>query len=220
MKNFLVVILVMLSSSGFGQLSVTAGASMLVPFKQDVNPYGGFHIGLEMPRDDQTSLYGRFTHHFSQKSQDVFDLYAAPIDVTSNLPYAIVGVNPSMNYSMIEGGMRYYLGNGFDYGWAGYGGTNLMLILNKVKGNYSNYDDAIYKLDDVSRVDGSIFGLGAGLGGGIKYSDAKLGTFYFDLNLNYVIFAIPSSTSVSGSLYSPLIFNFNLGYRRDILWNK
>ena len=220
MKNILVIFVVMLSSSGFGQVSFTGGASMLIPFKQGVSPYGGFHLGLEIPRDDQTTLYGRFTHHFSQKSQEEYSLYAAPIDFTSNLPYALVSVNPSMNYNMIEGGMRYYIGNGFDFGWAGYGGSNLMLILNKVKGNYGNYDESLYKLDDVSRVDGSIFGVGAGLGGGVKYSDARLGTFYFDLNLNYAIFAIPSSNYVSDALYSPLIFNFNLGYRRDILWNR
>jgi len=219
MKNFLIVILVMLSGSGFGQVSITAGASMLVPFKQGVSPYGGFHIGLEIPRDDQTTLYGRFTHHFSQKSQNTYFLQALPIDVNL-FSYPQVSVDPSMNYNMIEGGMRYYLGNGFDFGWAGYGGTNLMLILNKVKGNYGDYDESIYRLDDASRVDGSIFGLGAGLGGGVKYSDARLGTFYFDLNLNYVIFNIPSSINVYPNLYSPLIFNFNLGYRRDILWNR
>ena len=220
MKNIIVIILVLLSSSAFGQLSLNAGTSMLVPFKQGVKPYGGFHLGLEIPRDDQMSIYGRFTHHFSQKSQDTYNFYAAPIDPNSFLPYEEVTANPSMNYTMLEGGARYYIGNGFDFGWAGYGGSNLMLIFNKVKGNYSDYDESVFQLDEFSRVDGSIFGVGAGLGGGVKYSDARLGTFYFDLNLNYVIFAIPSSSNISSSLYSPLIFNFNLGYRRDILWNR
>lgn len=220
MKKLVFILVMLISGISFSQVGISAGASMLAPVKLGVHPYGGFHIGVEIPRDDQLSLYGRFTHHFKQHSDFTGSIYVTPIDPIANPIYPNVSYTPSMNYNMIEGGMRYYLGDGFDYGWAAYGGTNLMLIINRVKANYEAFDEAKYQLDINSRVDGTIFNLGAGLGGGVKYSDARLGTFYFDLNLNYVIFAYPSSANVNSSLYSPLIFNFNLGYRRDIIWNR
>ena len=218
MKNIIVIIIIAMSSFGNAQVGISAGTSMLLPFKQGVKPYAGFHIGVEIPRDDQMSIYGRYTHHFSQNTPFTYSLFATPININDGLQYISVEANPSMNYNMLEGGARYYLGDGFDYGWAGYGGTNVMLILNKVKGNYGDFDDALYQIELAQRVDGSLFCLGAGLGGGVKYSDARIGTFYFDLNLNYIIFAYPSSSNMNTSLFSPLIFNFNLGYRRDFNW--
>ena len=218
MKNIIVIIIIALSSFGNAQVGISAGTSMLLPFKQGVKPYAGFHLGVEIPRDDQMSIYGRYTHHFSQEASFTYNLFATPININDGLPFISVESIPSMNYNLLEGGARYYLGDGFDYGWAGYGGTNVMLILNKVRGNYEDFDESLYQIDLAQRLDGSIFGLGAGLGGGVEYSDARIGTFYFDLNLNYIVFAYPSSANIYTSLYSPLIFNFNLGYRRDFNW--
>ncbi len=71
---------------------------------------------------------------------------------------------------------------------------------------------------DITDLNGSIFSLGVGLGGGIKYSTARFGTFYLDLDVAYMIFGQGSQTNVYGRMYNPLIFNFNLGWRKDLIW--
>lgn len=222
MKGLLLFITFLLGVFASGQISISAGGSMLKGFSPD-SPYGGFHFGLEFPRDDAISIYGRFTHHFKQNASDSLPSIVYAKDAFSpnptTFPSAItVNALPSMNYNIIEGGTRYYLGNGFDYGWAGYGGSMVMLIFNKVKAEYTPFDEALYEVDDSYRPEGSIFSLGFGLGGGVKYSTAISGTFYFDLSLAYMIFAQGSTNNVYGELYNPLLFNFNLGYRKDILW--
>ncbi len=223
MRNVLVALLVLIGSASFAQVSITVGPSMLSGFKRDVKPWGGFHVGIEVPRDDQVTIYGRFTHHFKQSVKDSLFanegyVWINPKDPTSGLFSQSIGALPSMNYNILEGGTRYYLGNGFDFGWAAFGGSNIMIIFSKVKGNYQSFDESAYKIDENSRIDGSIFGIGVGLGGGVKYTFPRLGTMYFDLNLNYLLFGQPSSPTITGQLYSPLIFNFNIGYRRDLIW--
>ena len=131
-----------------------------------------------------------------------------------------------MNYHIIEGGTRYYLGNGFDYGFSAYGGTNLMVLFNKVRLDYDPYDEVDYQIYNAQTYvgEGSYFSLGFGLGGGVKYTMAPYGTFYFDLNVNYLILGQPSSNEVNNTIFgyerliSPLLFNFNLGYRKDFMW--
>ena len=124
-----------------------------------------------------------------------------------------------MDYNILEGGTRYYLGNGFDYGFAAYGGSCIMLIFNSVKGKYDDFDENVYELDEFSRYNSTFFSLGFGLGGGVKYSTPRFGTFYFDLNLAYMIFAQSSKDQIPnqvGAMYNPLIFNFNIGWRKDL----
>lgn len=216
MKNSLLVLFVFLAGWCGAQVSINAGTSMLVGFTSP-GPWGGFHIGVEVPRDDAVSIYGRYTHHFKRYG-DSLAAYAVPIDPGSFLPTQSVMTAPSMNYNIIEGGTRYYLGNGFDYGFAAYGGSCLMLIFNTVKAKTEAFDESLYKLDESSRYEGSIFSLAFGLGGGVKYSTVRFGTYYLDLNLAYMIFGQPNNANIYGNLYNPLIFNFNLGWRKDILW--
>ncbi len=220
MKNSVVVLFLLIAGMAGAQVSINAGGSMLAGFSSP-GPWGGIHIGVEVPRDDAVSIYGRFTHHFRAKGDSV-DAFVNAIDINSlppGSPYTMsIGTSPTMDYNILEGGTRYYLGNGFDYGFAAYGGSCLMLIFNSVKAKYDGFDESLYQIDDTYRYDGSIFSLGFGLGGGVKYSAARFGTFYFDLNLAYMIFAQGSNDSIYAGLYNPLIFNFNLGYRRDILW--
>lgn len=234
MRVFLMVIVMFIASLVNGQISVNGGASMLYAFGNP-KPFGGFHIGLEVPRDDAVSIYGRYTHHFRQSANtpstafvqaSQFDGLGNPILPPGGLYSYAIEAYPRMNYNIIEGGTRYYLGNGFDYGFAAYGGSSIMLIFNSVKVEYDDFDTEYYELSQTENQDGTIFSIGFGLGGGVKYSFARLGTFYFDLNVDYMIFAQASNPSTWNAVYnkpaprewSPLIFNFNLGYRKDILW--
>ena len=183
-------------------------------------PWGGVHLGFEIPRDDAISLYGKATHYFFQRSTDTIAETATAIDLTT-IPFTQnVNAIPKMNYTVIEGGTRYYLGNGFDYGWAGYGGTKIMLVINKVNVDYDGFDESLYQLttSEDLRMDGSIFSIGAGLGGGVKYSSARFGTFYFDANVGYMLLGQSSSANVYGGQYASLLFDMNLGWRKDFGW--
>lgn len=185
--------------------------------------WGGLHIGLEIPRDDAISIYGRLAHHFARSGQDSLPFSAIANDVMTS-PYVITvnGVS-RMNYTTLEGGTRYYLGDGYDFGWAAYGGSNLMLIFNGVRNRYDEFDETLYTLSNTSGDRGSIFSLAFGLSGGLKYSFEEIGTLYFDMSLNYVIFGQASNEAAAqqfqqGGLYQPLLFTFNMGFRRDITW--
>lgn len=224
MKNLLAIFAIMFSLMGYSQISVMGGMNMLKTFSPE-RPYGGFHLGLEIPRDDAISIYGRYTHNFSQSGVNVitpqdYAIYIEPRDPNSTNYGQYIGATPKMNYHIIEGGTRYYLGNGFDYGFAAYGGSNIMVIFNKVKLDYDPYDEVNFQISDdyTYYSEGSIFSLGFGLGGGLKYTMAPYGTFYFDMNVNYLILGQPSDARVYGGMWRQLLFAFNLGYRKDFMW--
>ena len=217
MKKLLIIFMVGVFAQVNAQISVNAGASVLLGTVRDAGAWGGFHLGAELPTDDQTAYYLRFTHHFKNRLFIADEAFLTPID-PNDFNFPLIDRTTSMTYNLVEGGIRYYLGSGFDFGWAVYGGTNVMVIIATEKDNFEEFDEDIYVLDDAFRLDGSIYGLGAGLGGGVKYTQPRLGTFYFDMNLNYLLLGQSTTPPPSGVLFSPLIFNFNLGFRYDINW--
>lgn len=197
------------------QFGISGGMSVLKSFRVP-KPFFGFHVGGEIPRDDQLSFYGRLTYSFKQREQDSTStiLYNSTFTNSKQVNY----VN-AMNYVMIEGGNRYYIGNGYDADFGAYGGGNLMLIFNTVNREYGDYDKTQFQLPQNEMVKGSIFNLAVGLAGGVKYTFAGIGTAYFDAGLGYMIMSTasnPTAESVASTLYSPLIFNFALGFRKDL----
>ena len=225
MKKLLIVFILGVFAQVNAQISVNAGASVLLGTVRDAGAWGGFHLGAELPTDDQTAYYLRFTHHFKNRLFIADEAFLTPID-PNDFDYPFIGRTTSMTYNLVEGGIRYYLGSGFDFGWAVYGGTNFMIIISTVKDlGFEEFDEDVYVLDEnfTSSLsdeggDGSIYSLGAGLGGGVKYTQPRLGTFYFDMNLNYLLLTQTTTPQPTGFLFSQLIFNFNLGYRYDINW--
>ncbi len=217
MKKFLVLIAISLGSTSFAQVGISGGTNMLVGFGSQ-RTWGGLHVGLEIPRDDAVSIYGRISHYLARSAQDSISAFATTTDLTEVI--TVDGVS-RMNYTTIEGGTRYYLGDGYDFGWAAYGGSNLMLIFNGVRNRFEPFDETKYQIDENVGQRGTIFSLAFGLGGGLKYSMEQFGTMYFDMSVSYVIFGQASNATASqqfGQLYSPLLFTFNLGFRRDISW--
>lgn len=216
-----IIAVLLLSFVGFGQVSFNAGGSMLKQFSP-TKPWAGFHLGFEIPRDDEVSIYFRFTHLFANQDNDSADVYVTARDINALPPGSYIDLPikgmASMNYNILEGGTRYYLGNGYDFGWSAYGGSNMMLVFNKVKMEYEPYDEELYEVNTDYDYAGSIFGLGFGLLGGVKYSAVPYGTFYLDAGMNYIIFAQGSTPGVYGGLYNQLMFTVNIGYRKDILW--
>ena len=217
-KLLLITVVIIQVNITFAQFGISGGMSVLKSFTVPT-PYFGLHIGGELPKDDQLSFYGRATYYFKQMEDQVNQLYLFSTDPAA--PGVLINYQNSMNYTILEGGNRYYIGNGYDAGFGGYGGGNMMLIFNTVNRNYDygNVDQSKYPLPSTEIPKGSIFNLAVGLGGGIKYTAAALGTFYFDLSAAYMILSQASNPTAQGvvnTLYSPLIFNFSLGFRKDL----
>jgi hypothetical protein len=120
-----------------------------------------------------------------------------------------------MNYTIIEGGTRYYIGDGYDSGFGAYGGGNVSALFNTIKRTYGDYDQSLYQLNTTEVAKGSIFNVGFGLCGGVKNTFAGIGTLYFDAGFSYLILSIPSSNSISTNMYTPLLFTFNFGFRKE-----
>ncbi len=216
MRSCFLIIALLVVGNVSAQVSINAGSSTLKGFGTP-QWFTGFHVGVEVPRDEGMSFYGRFTHHFS-RTGDSLGVGAVAINTTTT-PYVVnVMSAPQMNYNIFEGGTRYYLGDGFDFGWAGYGGATFMVIYNKVKTTYSDFDDTKYKVDESNNRDGAIFAIGAGLQGGVKYSMPRVGTFYTDMSMGYMLLGQKSTVTTYDGLYSNLIFGINVGYRRDLFW--
>lgn len=216
MKNYLLIIAILIAGSVSAQVSFNAGSSTLKGFGTP-KWFTGFHLGVEVPRDDAMSFYGRFTHHFSRAGDSL--LVSAVAKETTTTPYVTNVMSISgMNYSIFEGGTRYYLGDGFDFGWAGYGGTSFMLIYNKVNTSYADFDEVNYQIDQSTARDGAIISIGAGLLGGVKYTVPRVGTFYSDFSVSYLFLGQVSNQTMYTGLYSSLFFGINIGYRRDLFW--
>ncbi|PHR17268.1 MAG: hypothetical protein COA38_20975 [Fluviicola sp.] len=216
MKNYILIIALLIAGSVSAQVSFNAGSSTLKGFGTP-KWFTGFHLGVEVPRDDAMSFYGRFTHHFSRAGDSLLISVVAKEVTTTPYVMNIMSIS-GMNYSIFEGGTRYYLGDGFDFGWAGYGGTSFMLIYNKVKTTYVDFDEVNYQIDASTARDGAIISIGAGLLGGVKYTVPRVGTFYSDFSVSYLFLGQVSNQTMYTGLYSSLFFGINIGYRRDLFW--
>ena len=203
----------------FSQTGISGGLSTLKGFGAP-KAHMGMHLGVEIPRDDQVSFYGRVTGHLSNTDPDRGMTYVTAIDQTT-VPYQEnVYYSTKVNYVILEGGSRYYIGDGYDSGFGAYGGSNFSLLFNSVKRKYDDYDVMKYELPEGELIKGSIFNLGVGLTGGVKNTFAGIGTLYFDVNVSYVLLSLPNNATAQAVQYSgmvkPLIFNFALGFRREL----
>lgn len=224
LKVNLLLLALIVSSVATAQIGIGAGPSFMMEFGNN-KPFYGLHLKVEKPRNNDVVFYGRATYLFNQnKRTELEPLSAVAID--PNLVPNTISVDfkqvSSIGYFMIDGGTRYYLINGFDDGFSLYGGTNLGLIVNMVKYGYEfgDYDASKYTLYagdfQESRDKGSIIRLAVGFTGGVKYTKPGIGSFYLDINPHLTIFGIPSNQNIPGSIYKPVFFNFNIGYRREL----
>ncbi len=202
-----------MGSLTFGQFGITLGPSLLRPFGAQKSFYG-MHIGGEYSIDDASTYFGRITVYGNQKDltprmASIQEINGGAFSVTD---YTIKG-----NYTAISGGARYYIGDGYETGFAAYGGTTLNLVFNSIKAEYPNFDESKYILSTGYYKKGTAFGAGIGLQGGVKYGIEYLGTVYFDLGLDYMLLYQGSNELVGFFPYlSQLLFNFNIGFRKDI----
>jgi hypothetical protein len=217
MKKLMAIFgLIFLGNPISAQVGLSGGINMLKGFGAP-KPYVGMHLGVEIPRDDANSIYGRVSFYGKQREDFKSTTYVTAINPSTN-PYSLnVGYQSSMNYTILEGGNRYYIGDGYDSGFGGYGGGSVMLIFNSVKRNYDDFDQTLYTLPTTELPKGSIFNLGFGLNGGLKYTFAGIGSVYGDASFGYMILGQASNaTASSTTLYSNLIFTFNVGFRKEL----
>lgn len=217
-----------------GQVSISAGTGFLRGFQSEKSFYG-LHGGFELPRNNDVTLYGRVGHYFSQaetetftnnNGEEVIQVIQHTDVVTGNdfnvIPYQLqVNYARTFNYTTLEGGTRYYIGNDYDNGLSGYGGSNFLLAFNSVKRDYEKTDiTGEYEWQNnynASGESGRIISFALGLQGGVKYTIPGTGTVYFDISAQYAIAGVGNNpTAESTLLYSPLYFIFNVGFRKDL----
>jgi hypothetical protein len=217
-KGFLLLFMMLNFACINAQVGVSGGMSVLKAFGVP-KPYAGLHLGVEIPRDDQVSFYGRLSAYLpnQEESNGTNYVFVTARDF-STVPYQKqVYYTSQMNYTCLEGGTRYYIGDGYDSGFGAYGGSNFSVIFNSVKRKYDEFDEVKYALDPNELPKGAIFNVGVGLSGGVKHTFAGIGTVYFDINFSYMLLSQPSNTTAqSTNSYSPLLFNFGLGFRREL----
>lgn len=230
MKWIAMIALVFSGLSANAQFSVGGGASTLFQFGNS-KPFGGLHFNVEFPRNNEVTFYGRLTYHFKQNKSSSVDTDGYPLGINvqaidqNTVPYTQylpATFEESFNYVMIDGGTRYYIINGYDEGFSLYGGTNVALIVNTARYTYSV--QGMSSLYEVTATDkrlteknkGTILNLAAGITGGAKYTMPGRGTLYFDINPSLMLFGLPSNDKIETSLYKNVIFNFNIGYRKEI----
>lgn len=223
MKVILAILLIIIGFGANGQYSIGGGASTLFQFGNK-KPFVGLNFIVEVPRNNEVTFYGRVNYLFKQNAtqsvgtMDAFAIDPATTPYTQSLDYRF---NESLNYFMIDGGTRYYLLNGFDEGFALYGGTNIAVIINTIKYGYetSEYDETKYQIYDkdlfIYRDKGTVLNLAVGFTGGLKYTIPARGTFFFDFNPSMILFGLPSKEGLQSELYKNVVFNFNIGYRKE-----
>jgi hypothetical protein len=115
------------------------------------------------------------------------------------------------------------LGNDYDNGFSGYGGSNFLLAFNSVKRDYEKTDiSGVYEWEGLystgnDEEDGRIISFALGLQGGVKYTIPGTGTVYFDITAQYAIAGVGNNETANNTqLYSPLYFMFNVGFRKDL----
>ena len=225
MKSFLVVSLLFLFPQiTNAQVSIDAGTGVLKGFGVPKS-FGNLHFGIEVPRATDQSIYGRFSYFFPVKESTTLSTVVTGNNVNIN-PYNLtVNYDRSTNYSLFEVGTRKYIGNDFDYGLSGYSGSNIMLIVNKVKNVYSTVDATgqyswadNYALSPGEEREGTILSLAVGLQAGVKYTFPAIGTVYADLSGQYLL-TKPTASNYTASqtqLLSSLFLLFNVGFRKDL----
>jgi hypothetical protein len=205
------------------QVSISAGTGLLRGFQSEKS-YFGIHGGFELPRNNDVTLYGRVGQYFSQNDDVAQTAIVTAPDFTT-APYQLqVNYFSTFNYTTLEGGTRYYIGNDYDNGFSGYGGSNLLLAFNTVKRNYEKTDisglyewEGVYQTNENEEDEGRIISFALGLQGGVKYTIPGTGTVYFDISAQYAIAGVGNNNTANASnLYSPLYFIFNVGFRKDL----
>ncbi len=218
MKLIIAFTVLFFSHTVFSQTGISVGGSIINGFgSQKYLP--GINLGVEIPRDNESSFFIRASFTSRSKSTETV-LFQAIDPLTS--PVVKNGVSDFKNGMFnLEGGTRYYFGEGYDSGMALYGGTIVMLNTNGVVRKVaSGVDETKYEfvnsLGEPYPQKGRTVSLNIGLNVGFK-KHIGVGMVFFDVTAAYSILGLSSNDLANEyGTFSPLIFAFNLGFRRDL----
>ena len=214
MKTKIVLFSIFICSLVHAQFGVSVGPSVLSTFGIG-KPFYGINLGVEIPSDDESSLYLRASFYKKQfDANSIKTIQLTNIDPT-DFSIQFATTQGSFNYSTFEGGMRRYIGGGYDNAFSLYGGMNLIGVLSQARNSLvegSTYDKTKYILPSTS---GAIVSVGVGVNGGVKYTFPGRGTVFTDISMDYFIRSVGTTPTVQSSLYSPIILTFNVGFRRE-----
>lgn len=206
-----------------GGLNMTSFLNGQSVQKQRLN-MPGMHATFELPRSGDVTIYGRLGYSFPKANYDTLTSYVTAIN-NSTVPYVLaVNSRYKTSYFTIEGGNRYYIGNDYDNGFAGYGGSGIVIGIGNVKKSYDNTDitgqyawEGTHQIDPSELLEGRLVTLGGYLQGGLKYTIPAVGTIYSDVTLNYLLLA-NGNNNVAGytDYFSQLYFGFAVGFKKDL----
>ena len=218
----LILFFLLVKTSLFGQLGITGGLGTMNGFGIKKTFYG-FNFGLEYPRSNENTIFGRFAYYIPRNNtESIIASASAILPIPPGDPFNLQrNYIVSTGYTTIEGGTRYYLINGYDNGFSVYGGSTIMLCINSIKKNYENwnypYNESDYQ--NYGEEKGTILNLGMGIQGGLKYTFPSIGTIFCDLSGTYLIVRQASNDAVYDSenypFNSAILFSVNLGFRKD-----
>ncbi len=218
MKLIVAFTVLFFSHTVFSQTGISVGGSIINGFGSE-KYLPGINLGVEIPRDNESSLYVRAS--FTTRSTSTETVLFQAIDPLTS-PVVKNGVSDFKNGMFnLEGGTRYYFGEGYDSGMALYGGTMVMLNTNGVvRKEASGVDETKYEfvnsLGEPYPKKGRIVSLNIGLNVGIK-KHIGVGMVFFDVTAAYSILGLSSNDLANQyGTFSPLVFAFNLGFRRDL----
>jgi hypothetical protein len=230
-KKTLTILAISLSLGASAQFGLSAGPALTKSFGAP-KMLAGFHIGGELSQDDASSYFARFSY-FPGGLESTNYVVGLIDNQTNSLSGFGVNMNSTKtNYTKLEGGIRYYLLDGYETGFSVYGGTKIVLGFNKVKADYTPFDESQYRLQDGLAESGTAFTLGFGLQGGVKYGITGLGTVFFDIGADFLLlgsnsndvpyysnylYRVQSGTVVA---YRQPTFTFTLGFRKDLYFGK
>lgn len=218
MKFSGLIIVLLVSCNTFSQTGISIGGSIISGFGNR-NKLPGINLGIEIPSDNETSLFIRAS--FSTRSTYSESVLFQAIDPLT-FPVVKSGVCDFKNGMFnLEGGTRHYLGEGYDSGLALYGGYIFMLNTNGVvRKEATGVDETKYEfvnsVGEPYSKKGRIVSLNVGLNVGFK-KHIGVGMVFFDVSAAYSILGLSSNNLANEyGTFSPLIFAFNLGFRRDL----
>lgn len=211
-------LLSILMTQAHAQFSAAAGGSLMHQFGAP-KPMYGFHLQGELCEDDTYSMYGRLAYFPSRAEEEPTRVVL--YDLNGNLTAEQADLNFKTNAVGLEGGVRTYLIDGYEFGFAVYGGSKFGLHFFNISSEASGYDRDQYQLGQNQVQKGSVISINAGLSGGVKYSVETFGSIYFDMGLDLRLFSFQNPGGIaenSAFADSGLSFNFALGFRRDLIW--
>jgi hypothetical protein len=211
MKNLLSIILIFISTFSIAQYSIYGGPTVLRPIGIGKS-FIGLNLGAEIPKDDESSVYLRANLFLNKTdTSTAFLQNIDPNDYTLNS----VRTKNSLNYFTFEGGLRRYLGGGYDNSFAFYGGTNLMGVVYSSRSKVAAFDKTKYTFPAANQTGGSVLGICIGLNGGAKYTFPGIGTIFYDMSLDYMLKYVFTTMNVPTTYLSSLLISFNIGFRKE-----